>query len=167
MLQEEIFASNNENQEVIQGKEDNSATGSKKKIMVTKKGEWGERLGNNYIFSSKAKKKINVLNGETVYCGLTYKKCGEKVDENNQKIVILKLVGQEQKIEFHKDELYKNFGVQSRSRGMGRKARYVGCTDEEYRVLKSVIIPLLRDEKYCKILGLNGMIKIKEVLSQL
>lgn len=164
MSNERIFALSQENQEVGQTQEIEGNISVKKSVNVMTKGVWGERAGNTYRFG-KIKNKINGLNGESVYIGLTYKKYEEKTDDNNRKIVVLKLVGQEQTVEFYKDELYKNFGVQSRSRGKGRKPRYVGCTDDEYKILKELLIPLLRDEKCFKIFKSSNPVKIKETLN--
>lgn len=166
MSNENIFNAKQDDQKVEQTNENNVGTSKKKTIVITTKGSWGVRTGNTYRFR-KSKNKINEINGYTVYPDLIYKKFAERVDENNKKIVVLKLVGQEQTVEFYKDELYKNFGVQSRTRGIGRKPRYVACTDEEYAILKDLLIPVLRDQYCFNILKSNDMNEIKDALSTL
>lgn len=165
-MNENIFTIKQDNQEVEQTNENNTELVKKKPVVITTKGSWGIRTGNIYKFH-KSKNKINEIHGERVYFDLTYKKYAERIDDDNKKIVVLKLIGQEQTVEFYKDELYKNFGVQSRTRGIGRKPRYVGCTDEEYTILKEILIPLLRDQYCLNILSSNDINAIKEALSTL
>ena len=163
MSNENIFNAKQDDQKVEQTTENNIETANKKTIVITTKGSWGVRTGNIYRFT-KSKNKINELTGETIYFGLTYKKYAERIDDNNKKIVVLKLVGQEQTIEFYKDELYANFGMRSKTRGIRRKPRYVGCTDEEYTILKDLLIPLLRDQHCFNLLRSNDINTIREAL---
>ena len=136
---------------------------SKKSQVVRSEGVWGVREGNKYVFSKSKKSKV----GDDVYLGLTYKKVEEKKTSDGKKIVVLQLAGQSQKVEFSKDELYKNFGVQVRSRGKERKQRGISCTDDEYKVMKEILLPLLRDEEYFKILKSNDIDKMKRALDML
>lgn len=135
----------------------------KKSQVVKSEGIWGVREGNKYVFSKSKRFKF----GDDVYFGLTYKKVAEKKSADGKKIVVLQLAGQSQKLEFSKDELYKNFGVQVRNRGKGRKQRGISCTDDEYKIMKEILLPLVRDEHYFKILQSNNIDKIKRALDTL
>ena len=135
-----------------------------KKLQVVKStGVWGEREGNKYTFTDSKKIKLD----DSVYRGLTYKKVEVKVDSDGKKIVVLQLAGQSQKLEFPKDELYKNFGVKIKTRGKDRKQRGVSCNDEEHKVMKDILLPLLRDEHYFRILKSNDINRIKKALDNI
>ena len=135
----------------------------KKSPVIKFKGLWGEREGNKYTFTDSKKIKLD----DSVYRGLTYKKVEEKVDSDGNKIIVLQLAGQSQQLEFSKDELFKNFGVRIRTRGKNRKQRGVSCTDDEHKVMKDILLPLLRDEHYFKILKSNDISKIKKALDNI
>ena len=128
------------------------------------KGKWGERKGDIYRFN----KAIKTLDKSiTVYPKLSYKKTNEKIDSDNKRIIVLKLVGQEQTVEFYKDDLYKNFGRKIKRKSKGGKSHSIWCNNDEYKIIKEILLPILHDEKYLKILQSNNIKTIKDLLDKL
>ena len=127
---------NNNNQEPYTQNESetNNSSSNKKSSITESKGKWGKRKGDTYKFS----KGIKSLNKTPVYPQLLYKKSQEKSDDNNKNIIILKLVGQDQTVEFYKDDLYKNFGRTIKRKGRGGRSHSIWCNDDEFQILTKI-----------------------------
>lgn len=160
-----MYDENNNNQEPnTQNESENNNSSSNKKSSITEsKGKWGKRKGDTYKFS----KGIKSLDKTPVYPHLLYKKSQEKSDDNNKKIVVLKLVGQDQTVEFFKDDLYKNFGRTIKRKGRGGKSHSIWCNNDEFQIVKNKILPIFQDEEYLKIFKSCDINSIKETLDTL
>ena len=156
---------NNQTSNTTNETESNDETIIKKKTSISEsKGKWGERKGDIYRFN----KAIKTLDKSiTVYPTLSYKKINEKIDSDNKRIIILKLVGQEQTVEFDKDNLYKNFGRKIKRKSKGGKSHSIWCNNDEYKIIKEILLPILHDEKYLRILQSNDIKIIKDLLDKL
>lgn len=140
--------------------ETNNSSSNKKSSITESKGKWGERKGDTYKFN----KSIKSLDKTPVHKHLIYKKSQEKSEDNNKKIIILKLVGQDQTVEFYKDDLYKNFGRTLKRRGKDCKSHSIWCNNDEFQIIKNTILPLLNEEEYLDILKSYDINSIKETL---
>ena len=127
---QKLYENNNNQISNANESESNGENIKKKSSMIETKGKWGKRKGDTYKFS----KGIKSLNKTPVYPQLLYKKSQEKSDDNNKKIIILKLVGQDQTVEFFKDDLYKNFGRTIKRKGRGGRSHSIWCNDDEFQI---------------------------------